>query len=307
VTIHTQDRMLRYTTVSNPVFGREVDEIVGRTDAEILPFESSAAIIALKRGVLETGRSADGEIHVGGGDGDRWYDTHIEPLRDTDGEIVGLTCAAVDITARKAGEAHLRHIMRELTHRSKNLLAVIQAMARQTATHTGTTEAFLSRFAARLQALASSHDLLVQESWRGASLSELIRSQLGHYFDREGAQVSISGPALLLKPEAAQSLSLAIHELATNAAKYGALSLPAGKVAIVWHMLAAPDAANGVEILWTESGGPPVQEPERRGFGTLVIERNLARSLEAEVKLEFPAGGARCRMHIPAANFAAAR
>ena len=109
------------------------------------------------------------------------------------GGIVGLTCAAVDITDRKESEAHLRDLMRELTHRSKNLLAVIQAMARQTARHAGTIEAFLEQFSARLQALAASHDLLVQESWHGASLTELVRSQLGHYLDGDRARVRATG------------------------------------------------------------------------------------------------------------------
>ena len=201
------------------MFGREVDELIGCYDPDILPPDSSAAVVALKRGVLESGQSKDTEFRVEHGGHVHWYDTHIEALRDTDGDVVGLTCAAVDITSRKAGEAHLRDIMRELTHRSKNLLAVIQAMARQTARHTVTTEAFLEQFSARVQALAASHDLLVQESWHGASLSELVRSQLGHYLDREGSQVTVDGPALLLNPEAAQSLSLAIHELATNSDK----------------------------------------------------------------------------------------
>jgi len=306
VTIYTQDRDLRYTTVSNSMFGRTVDELVGCYDRDVLPADRSAAIAALKRGVLDSGQSKDTEFRVDHDGKVHWYDVHIEALRDADGEIVGLTCAAVDITGRKAGEAHLREIMRELTHRSKNLLAVVQAMARQTARHAGTTETFLEQFSARLLALAASHDLLVQESWYGASLSELVRSQLGHYLDREGSQVVVEGPTLLLKPEAAQSLSLAIHELATNAAKYGGLSVPHGRVAIKWQLRPEADG-DGIEIVWAESGGPSVKPPERRGFGTLVIERNLARSLDADIKLEFPPEGARCAMMIPAKNLAAGR
>lgn len=306
VTVYTQDRELRYTTVSNVIFGRAIDQLIGCHDGDVLPSDTGVMVASLKRKVLETGRSDDIEFRVEHDGLTHWYDTHIEALRDTDGEIVGLTCAAVDVTARKAGEAHLRDIMRELTHRSKNLLAVIQAMARQTARHTATTEAFLEQFSARLQALASSHDLLVQESWHGASLSELIRSQLGHYIDRENSQVSVDGPALLLKPEAAQSLGLAIHELATNAAKYGGLSDPAGRVAINWRLRPAQDG-DGIEVVWVESGGPDVSPPDRRGFGTLVIERNLARSLDAEIVLEFPPEGVRCRMLIPAKNLAVSR
>jgi PAS domain S-box-containing protein len=304
VTVYTQDRDLRYTSVSNALFGRQIGDIVGNVDESILPPEIGKPIVAVKRGVLDSGQPQDSEFRIVHGGNTHWYDTHIEPLRDTEGKIIGLTCTAVDVTARKIGEAHLRELMRELTHRSKNLLAVIQAMARQTARHAGTTEGFLDQFSARLQALAASHDLLVQESWHGASLSELIRSQLGHYLDREGSQVSMEGPTVLLKPEAAQSLGLAIHELATNAAKYGGLSVPAGRVAISWRRCSAAEG-DGIEVVWTEAGGPSVKRPGRRGFGSLVIERNLARSLEADIKLEFLPDGARCRMVIPAANLAA--
>ncbi len=305
VTVYTQDKDLRYTSVSGPMFGREVDEILGRSDDEILPAESRGPIRALKRAVLDSAEPRDGEFRIAETGGVGWYDMHIEPLRDGAGEIAGLTCAAVDITGRKAGEAHLRDLMRELTHRSKNLLAVIQAMARQTARHAGSEDAFLEQFSARLQALAASHDLLVQESWHGASLAELARSQLGHHLDREGAQVSLQGPSLLLKPEAAQSLGLALHELATNATKYGALSVPSGRVAMTWRWV--PQDSNGaIEITWSESGGPCVAAPDGRGFGSLVIERNLARSLDAHVDLSFRPDGVQCRMLIPADNLAPA-
>ena len=129
VTVYTQDRDLRYTSISNPIFERKIDEIIGHTDEEVLPAASRSAIIALKRAALETGSPQDSEVCIPAASGERWYDLHIEPLRDIMGAIVGLSCAAVDITERKEGEAHLRLLMRELTHRSKNLLAVIQAMA----------------------------------------------------------------------------------------------------------------------------------------------------------------------------------
>lgn len=306
VTVYTQDRDLRYTSVSSAIFGREPDAIVGRLEDDILPPESRLAVVGLKRAVLDGGQAQDGEVRVNDGAVVRWYDFHIEPLRDVTGAISGLTCAAVDISGRKAGEAHLRDLMREITHRSKNLLAVIQAMARQTARHAGTTDDFLEQFGARLQALAASHDLLVQESWYGASLTELVRSQLGHHLDREGARVVVEGPNVLLLPEGAQSLGLALHELATNAAKYGALSVPTGRVNISWRRL-PPSDGWGLEVDWAESGGPAVAEPVHRGFGMLVIERNLVRSLDAEVSLTFAPEGLRCRIAIPAANLAAGR
>ena len=302
VTVFTQDDKLRYTSISNQFLGRAVDDIVGRTDEEILPAANREAVIALKREALETGRPASSEVHMSGGVADHWFDLHVEPLRDLKGEMVGLTCAAVDITERKDGEAHLRLLMRELTHRSKNLLAVIQAMARQTARHAGSTTSFLERFSARLQALAASHDLLVQESWHGASLHELVRSQLGPYLDRDSPPVTYGGPSILLKPEAAQALGLGLHELATNAAKYGALSTQSGKVDITWRRL-PPDAGSGIEILWSEHAGPAVTKPQRRGFGSTVIERHVASSLDAEVELKFEPVGVTCRITVPVTQF----
>jgi PAS domain S-box-containing protein len=306
VTVYTQDRELRYTSISNPMFGRAIDQIIGRTDEEVLPPESRSAVIALKRAALETGCPQDSEVNIRQGASERWHDLHIEPLRDIGGAIVGLSCAAVDITERKEGESHLRLLMRELTHRSKNLLAVIQAMARQTARHVGSIDGFLTQFGARLQALATSHDLLVQESWYGVPLSELVRSQLGHYLDRVGAKVSLDGPNVVLKPEAAQSLGLALHELATNAAKYGALSVPAGRVAITWHRLPGSEGS-GVEVLWVEQQGPKVAIPAVRGFGTMVIEQNLTRSLDAEVELTFSPEGLRCRIVLPVTQLSVGR
>jgi two-component sensor histidine kinase len=129
-----------------------------------------------------------------------------------------------------------------------------------------------------------------------------VRSQLGHYLDEGGQQIVIDGPPLRLKPEAAQSLGLALHELATNALKYGALSVHTGRVSIVWNRRPESDGG-GLEIQWTEGGGPPVEEPKKRGFGSLVINRNLARSLDAEVEYAFAQEGIRCRIVIPEAHF----
>lgn len=302
VTVFTQDQDLRYTSISNPFLGRTVENIVGQVDADVLPPGNRDAVIALKTEALETGHPVDSEVHMKDVDLDRWLDFHIEPLRDLNGDIVGLTCSAVDITEQKENESHLRLLMRELTHRSKNLLAVIQAMARQTARHAGSTDTFLEQFSARLQALATSHDLLVQESWHGASLHELARVQLGERLEGRPPRVSIDGPRILLKPEAAQGLALALHELAANAIRYGALSTSQGRVSMVWRRLPATEG-HGIELLWQESGGPDVTVPARRGFGSVVIERHLARSLDTEVVLSFEPEGVRCRIVVPVTQF----
>lgn len=306
VTVYTHDRDLRYTSISNPMLGRPIADILGHTDEEMFPAEAGAAVVALKRQALATGQSARAEISFRHGPGLRWHDLHIEPLRNEAGNIVGLTCASIDVTERKESDAHLRMLLRELTHRSKNLLAVIQAMARQTARHAGSIQAFLTQFGARLQAMASSHDLLVRESWYGASLSELIRSQLASYIERRAGQVAIEGPPVALKPEAAQNLGLALHELAVNAAKYGALSVPNGRVSVTWNR---SEAAGGeaIDLDWREQLGPKVKTRRKKGFGSMVIERNLARALDAEVTMEFDPDGLRCRILIPAAQILDAR
>src|SRR6478752_1955721 len=267
VIVYTQDCDLRYISISNSILGRSAEDILGCTDTEIFPRDGAAALMAVKREVLATGEAKRAEIPLEDARGMRWHDLHIEPLRNEADEIIGLTCASVDVTERKEGEAHLRLLLRELTHRSKNLLAVIQAMARQTARHTGSVESFLVQFAARLQALASSHDLLVRESWHGASLGELIRSQLGGYLDGPADRVSIDGPSIALKPEAAQNLGLALHELAVNAAKFGALSVPAGRVSITW--IQRQSVEDGSVVLdWQEQLGPKVKIRRRKGFGS---------------------------------------
>jgi PAS domain S-box-containing protein len=306
VTVYTQDRDLRYTSISNPMHGRSIQDILGRTDEEIFPSESGAALIALKREALASGQPRRAEVAIEDAPGARWHDLHIEPLRNDTGDIVGLTSASVDVTERKEGEAHLRLLLRELTHRSKNLLAVIQAMARQTANHAGSIDSFLHQFGARLQALAASHDLLVRESWYGASLNELVRSQLSAYIANDGKQIAIDGPPVALKPEAAQNLGLALHELAVNAARFGALSVPSGRVSITWDR---HENSGGQSLVldWREELGPKVKSRRKKGFGSMVIERNLARALDAEVTLDFDPDGLRCHIVIPASQILAAR
>ena len=306
VTVFTQDLDLRYTSITNPILDRSIEEIVGRTDHDILPADVCARVVALKREALAEGVSMAAEIAIDYGRGVHWFDLHIEPLRNEADEIIGLAGAAVDMTERKEGEAHLRLLLRELTHRSKNLLAVIQAMARQTARHAGSVESFLDQFGARVQALAASHDILVRESWYGASVDELIRSQLSMYLDRDGEQVFIQGPSVTLKPEAAQGLGLALHELAVNAAKFGALSVPDGRLSITWEQR----EHGGVPALaldWREEAGPRVKPRRKRGFGSMVIERNLAQALDAEVALVFDPKGVRCHIVIPADQLLGAR
>ena len=167
-------------------------------------------------------------------------------------------------------EAHVRLIMRELSHRSKNLLAIVLAIARQTSRHTSSFEEFEPRFNSRIQALADAHDLLVEQQWSGAYLDDLVRAQLTA-FGME--KVSCRGQRVMLRTEAVQNVALALHELATNASKHGALSAAGGKVDIDWARQPNDNGERDLRLTWRESGGPPVTPPTRKGFGFFVLER----------------------------------
>ena len=188
---------------------------------------------------------------------------------------------------RDEREAHVRLIMRELSHRSKNLLAIVLAIARQTSRHTTSFSDFESRFNSRIQALADAHDLLVEQQWSGARIDDLVRAQLAA-FGME--KVNCRGEPVLLKAEAVQNVALALHELATNASKYGALSTPAGKVNIDWTREAGAPGERDLRLTWRESGGPPVTAPSQKGFGCFVLERVTVNAL-GEGKLEFNPDG----------------
>jgi len=212
------------------------------------------------------------------------------PMRDAEGHIVAVSVIFRDISEQKRREEHTRFIMRELSHRSKNLLAVIQAMARQTARTSRDLADFQDRFTARVRGLAQSHDLLVKRDWRGVPVAELVRSHLEPFIDRTEHDLTLSGPGLLLNPEAAQNVGLALHELATNASKHGALSNPRGRVDIRWSLDQRQDGPR-FRIVWRESGGPEVHEPVRRGFGDTVIRAMVARALDGETKVEWKPEG----------------
>jgi PAS domain S-box-containing protein len=192
-----------------------------------------------------------------------------------------------DITGRKKAEEQIKLLMREVNHRSKNLLMVVTAVTRQMASGEETeTKIFAERLGERLAALAASYDALVSGEWRGVDVGELVKSQLAHFKDLIGKRVFLEGPPAQLSPSAAQSVGMALHELATNAGKYGALSNVEGKVRVAWKI-----ASNGgkphFEIRWSEEDGPPLQPPKRRGFGHTVLVKLAEQALGADVVLDF--------------------
>jgi len=302
ITVFSQDKDMRFNWMHNPPAGLIPDRVIGKTDAEVLPPEAAVPIAAAKRKAMETGDSQELEVSCELFGRRRSFYLLIEPLRDVGDTVMGTTSVAVDITERKASEDQLRLLLRELTHRSKNLLTVIHAIARQTASRTRSIDDFLQHFSNRLMAIGCSHDLLIADDWHGASLRTLVERQLSAHADRFGEQIAIEGEDVMLKPEAIQNLGLALHELATNAQKYGALSSDSGRVAIRWQF--CEEDASKLKLLWEEQGGPPVTEPERSGFGRAMIETVVSRALEGEVELTFPTEGVRCVIVIPAAQVA---
>lgn len=186
-------------------------------------------------------------------------------------------------------------LTRELNHRVKNTLANVLSIVSLTRRQTTDIDEFTESLTGRLKALSATHDLLSHSDWRAAPIHELVRAELAPYIDEDEERIAIDGEEISLAPNEALSLGLAIHELATNAAKYGALSASQGKVSVSWS-LTSPALA---EVLWEEHGGPLVETPTRRGFGIELIERIVAKELNSKVQLEFLPGGVRCRLRVP--------
>jgi two-component sensor histidine kinase len=299
VTVFSQDQALVYNWISQSFRDVTAEQIVGHTDADFLPPAPAAELERLKRGVITTGDSARAEIRIDFPPETLWQDVTLLASTAADGSVTGLIGAAVDISERKQFESHVRLLMRELTHRSKNMLAVIQALMRQTASHAGSVDDFTRRFSNRLDSLAGTYDLLIKEGWRGTTMEALVRSQLAHYTDRQGSQIDIEGVALRLPPDATQNIGMALHELATNAAKYGALSVPTGRVRVHWQVQPDAQGVPSCSISWRESGGPPVTPPRRRGFGQLLIERIVARSVGGTVDLAYHPAGVEWTLDFP--------
>ncbi|MBQ1203192.1 MAG: sensor histidine kinase, partial [Loktanella sp.] len=199
-----------------------------------------------------------------------------------------------DISDRKRSEEQLAFVMREVNHRSKNMLAVVQSILRQM--HADTTEQFVQDFSARLRALSACQDLLVNASNDSPDIHELLQTQLTHFAILDGNRVQLSGPTLAITSESAQNLGMAIYELATNASKYGALSNEQGRIAIHWKV-----ENDLFHLDWRETGGPQVAKPSSRGFGTVVLEDMLAMALSASTTIAFDPAGLHWSLGCPLA------
>ncbi len=200
-----------------------------------------------------------------------------------------------DITERKEREEKEHLLMREINHRAKNMLSVVDSIAHQTATRN--PEDFVERFSERIQALSANQDLLVRNEWNGVEIADLVRAQLAHFADLIGSRIAMRGPTLRLNPASAQAIGLALHELATNAGKYGSLSTDRGRIDVSWG-----SDGDTLTMSWTERDGPPVSAPQRRGFGSIVMETMAERSAGGKVDLDYAPAGLTWRLTCPAAS-----
>ncbi|WP_244404125.1 PAS domain-containing sensor histidine kinase [Fulvimarina pelagi] len=302
MSVFRQDHDLRYSWVCNP--GRSwlsgIKE--GMSDADILQASALQHAVDIRRKVLETGAPVHFEFLHESARAGRWYDIHLDVDRTEDGSISGILGTSVEITERKRREDTLKTLLRELSHRSKNLLAIIQSLASQTARHSLTVPEFLVRFRGRIQSLSYSQDIVTDTNWRGAQLDELINLQVERYAPDGNQQIKTEVVSVYLSPTASLHVGLALHELAVNAASYGSLSVPGGEVEITTEFDTLEDHDDLV-LLWKERNGPRVRQNRDPRFGTATLERIVPNAVGGSAKLTHEPDGVLYRLVIPDAQF----
>jgi PAS domain S-box-containing protein len=273
------------------LFGYTAAEAMGRPGAILIPLdrhdEEQTILERIKRGEridhYETVRQRkDGKpIDIS---------LTVSPIRNAEGEIVGASKIARDITERKRNDAHVAMLAREAEHRTKNILAAVQAIV--DLSHADTPNGLKRAIAGRITALARLQDLFVKSRWTGAELSSIAAQELTPYCGEDAARVRIDGPHVLLAPNTARGIALILHELTTNAVKHGALSTPKGEIEVTWSRT----ADERLIVRWIESGGPAVKKPTRQGFGTSVTQRVIRGLLKGEMRLDWRAEGLACEI-----------
>jgi PAS domain S-box-containing protein len=274
------------------LFGYLAEEVVGKPVTLLIPGdrqdEETGILERIRRGErvehFETvRRRKDGSIVT--------VSLTISPVTDEGGKIVGASKIARDITEQKRREEQITLLAREADHRTKNLLALAQATVHLTQAET--PEELKKAIDGRLQALAKAHTLLAQSRWAGADLRALVIGELSPYLGKGDARAQVEGPDLMLDPDPALAVGTALHELTTNAVKYGALSTPQGRVRIEWHL-----SDGRLVFCWTESGGPPVSPPRRNGFGTRVMQRMICGQCSGKVDFNWREEGVVCEITL---------
>jgi len=287
----------------NDAYARIVgrNDIAGKTIHEALPDLAGQGFYELLDSVYATGEPYEGKgvavtFRPEGSDRElsRNVDFIYQPVRNADGKVVGIFVQGHDVTETVNATQRQKLMIDELNHRVKNTLATIQSIAMQTARSHEDPKTFAESFQARLMSLSHTHDLLTRSHWEGADLRDVLEHETAAHGP---GRIVLNGPTLALGPAAALSLGMIFHELATNAAKYGALSVPDGRVFVDWTV--ANQSSRVLSVVWREVGGPPVETPTRRGFGSRLIERNVRHDLAGEAKLSYASAGFIAELSVP--------
>jgi two-component system, chemotaxis family, CheB/CheR fusion protein len=288
-----------WNAAAERILGFTAAETVGRSYAGLFPDDRAREVLTFFNQLTQSAEPARLEtccVKKGGAIVD--VALTLSPVNDEQGAIVAGSTIIRDITAHRRAEEHRDLLVHELSHRVKNTLATVQSIATHTLQNAPTPKSFHEAFMARLMALSNTHDLLMSTNWRGAMLADVIVSELLPYQNENQSRWASEGDDVWLQPNTALALGMALHELATNAAKYGALSQPTGRVEVSRQMCTT-DGRRRLHLAWIETGGPTVASPSRTGFGSRLIEKGLAHELDATVQLSFDPKGLRCIIDMP--------
>ena len=292
-------RFVRVNRAAEQLLGYSRRDMIGKNDYDFFPKEQADFFTGIDREVLAGDMVRDiDEEPVRTRDGaTRYLRTSKIVLRDAAGKATHLLGAALDITERKETEEHIKLLMRELDHRVKNVLARIPVIAMCTREGSESMDELVRALQARIQSMANTHELLSLAQWHGVALGDIVCRELAPY--AANGNTSVEGPDVVLSAEASEAMAMVLHELVTNAAKYGALSIPGGRVLVRWSQ--EQNAPGPVRLLvnWDEVGGPPVETPKHYGYGTTVVRDLIPYEIGGTVDLVFAAAGVHCNIRIP--------
>lgn len=313
VSVVYQDKDLRVIWAQNVPLSWAAGRIIGKTDSEFLPGEAASLVVAAKHSLLEGALPGRLEIQVPAIQGHReeqWFNLWIDADMAQDGSIQGIVTTAVDTTEQKRRENTLRVLLREVSHRSRNLLAIIQSIATQTGRNAATIDRFLLRFRGRLQSLASSQDLITSSDWRGADLGELVQEQVSRYSSTAADAVTLEGERAWLSPNAALHVGLALHELIANSTSHGALSHADGHVRLFAEMKEDANRDFCLSLTWLEKldsldsaqkDAAPVMD--KKHFASMTLERVVPASIDGTASLTMRSDMLEYRLNIPPGHF----
>jgi two-component sensor histidine kinase len=277
--------------------------VAGARDADFLPADEAERLWELKQDVLASGTSQTMRISVTDGQDAGWFSIWVDADRSESGAIRGLLTTVVETTEQQQREQTLRALLREVSHRSKNLLSIIQSIATQTGRYSGNIDSFLVRFRGRIQSLASSQDLVTSSNWRGAKLHELVTGQVARYCADPQRNIRMEGENPYFNPNAALHIGLALHELAVNSVSYGTLAGGEAAVRISAKRLDCGQGTDALVLIWSEASAADQDRLKEKRFGSIALERVVPASLGGQASLVFGPADLEYRLTVPAHNF----